>query len=62
MLTNLCSSQNKDFKGLHRHACFFGEMQYVLQDCCQLCPEPQDDEEKQIADKFKAHYISGPIS
>lgn len=46
---------------LHRHPCFFGTAEEVLQDCCGYCPEPMTDEEKEIAEIESKLYISGAL-
>ena len=46
---------------LHRHPCFFGTAEEVLQDCCGYCPTPKTDEEiKAHEDESKA-YVSGGL-
>ena len=46
---------------LHRHPCFIGTAEEVLQDCCGYCPEPKTDEEKEIAEIESKLYISGEL-
>lgn len=46
---------------LHRHPCFFGTAEEVLQDCCGYCPVPQTDEELEIAEEESKVYISGNV-
>lgn len=46
---------------LHRHPCFFGTAEEVLQDCCGYCPEPKTDEEIQIAEEESKTMVSGPL-
>lgn len=46
---------------LHRHPCFFGTAEEVLEDCCGYCPEPKTDEEKEIAEVESKLYISGTL-
>ncbi len=53
--------KNKDFKGLHRHAAFFGRMEDVLQDCCQLCPAAATPEELEAKEKIGDAYVSGAL-
>jgi hypothetical protein len=46
---------------LHRHPCFFGSAEEILQDCCGYCPEPKTDEEIQVAEDESKTYISGKL-
>ena len=46
---------------LHRHPCFFGTAEEVLQDCCGYCPVPKTDEEIEVAEEESKVYISGPL-
>jgi hypothetical protein len=46
---------------LHRHPCFFGTAEEVLQDCCGYCPVPKSDEEIEVAEEESKVYISGPL-
>lgn len=46
---------------LHRHPCFFGTAEEVLQDCCGYCPVPKTDEEIKVADEEKRTNVSGPL-
>ncbi|KAK0126771.1 hypothetical protein ONS95_008352 [Cadophora gregata] len=46
---------------LHRHPCFFGTAEEVLQDCCGYCPVPTNDEEIEVAEEESKTYISGPL-
>ncbi|CZT02079.1 related to ankyrin [Rhynchosporium agropyri] len=46
---------------LHRHPCFFGTADEVLQDCCGYCPVPQTDEEIEVAEEESKTNISGPL-
>ncbi|CVL06999.1 related to ankyrin repeat protein [Fusarium mangiferae] len=47
---------------LHRHPVFFGRVEDVVEDCCGLCPVPQTDEEKEVAEKEAEIYISGKLT
>jgi hypothetical protein len=47
---------------LHRHPCFFGTAEEVLQDCCGCCPIPKTDEEIQVAEEESKIYISGKLT
>eukprot|EP00668_Euglena_longa_P044091 GGOE01058684.1.p1 GENE.GGOE01058684.1~~GGOE01058684.1.p1 ORF type:complete len:1789 (-),score=486.60 GGOE01058684.1:265-5601(-) len=40
----------------HKHPCFFGSMEEVLQDCCGQCPNLGDLQPADAAD-----YVSGPL-
>lgn len=46
---------------LHRHPCFFGTAEEVLQDCCGYCPAPKTEEEIEVAEEESKTYISGPL-
>lgn len=46
---------------LHRHPCFFGTAEEVLQDCCGYCPLPKTDGEIEVADEESKIYISGKL-
>jgi hypothetical protein len=46
---------------LHRHPCFFGTAEEILQDCCGYCPVPKSDEEIEVAEEESKVYISGPL-
>jgi hypothetical protein len=46
---------------LHRHPCFFGSAEEVLQDCCGYCPIPKTDEEIEVAEQESKAYISGQL-
>lgn len=46
---------------LHRHPCFIGTAEEVLQDCCGYCPVPKTDEEIDVAGEEAKVYISGPL-
>ncbi|KAH6681535.1 ankyrin repeat-containing domain protein [Halenospora varia] len=46
---------------LHRHPCFFGTAEEVLEDCCGFCPVPQTDEEIEVAEQEAKTNISGPL-
>ena len=46
---------------LHRHPCFLGTAEEVLQDCCGYCPIPKTDEEIEIAAEEKKTNISGAL-
>ena len=46
---------------LHRHPCFFGTAEEILQDCCGYCPVPKTDEEVEVAQEEKKTNISGKL-
>jgi hypothetical protein len=46
---------------LHRHPCFFGTAEEILQDCCGYCPVPKSYEEIEVAEEESKVYISGPL-
>ncbi|KAI0656088.1 ankyrin [Cubamyces menziesii] len=52
--------KNKD-RRLHRHPAFFGTMQECLEDCCEFCPEPKDNEEKELQQKEDESYVRGRV-
>ncbi|KAH9949875.1 ankyrin [Amylocystis lapponica] len=52
--------KNKD-RRLHRHPTYFGTMEECLEDCCEFCPEPRDDEEKALQEEEDKSYIRGRI-
>ena len=46
---------------LHRHPCFFGTAEEVLEDCCGYCPAPKTDEEFKIAEEESKTMVAGPL-
>lgn len=46
---------------LHRHPCFFGRVEDVIQDCCGHCPKPSTPEEEDVAEEEQKIYVSGTI-
>ncbi|KAG0652383.1 Ankyrin-3 [Hyphodiscus hymeniophilus] len=46
---------------LHRHPCFFGTAEEVIQDCCGYCPLPKTDEEIKSYDDELKTYVSGEL-
>ncbi|TVY42900.1 Uncharacterized protein LSUB1_G001614 [Lachnellula subtilissima] len=46
---------------LHRHPCFFGTAEEVIQDCCGYCPIPKTDEEIEVAEEESKTYVSGEL-
>ena len=62
LLLNAEWNQDKDrHVHLHRHPCFFGTAEEILQDCCGYCPEPKTDEELKIAEDEAKNNVSGPL-
>lgn len=47
---------------LHRHPVFFGNVADVVGDCCGYCPEPLNDEEREVAEEEGKIYVKGPIT
>lgn len=47
---------------LHRHPCFFGSAEEVIEDCCGHFPKPQTDEELEVGAEEAKTYISGRIT
>ncbi|KAL7278324.1 hypothetical protein ACG7TL_008300 [Trametes sanguinea] len=57
------SPYNPKNKGrrLHRHPAFFGTMKECLEDCCEFCPEPKNEEEKKLQETEDESYVRGRI-
>ncbi|KAJ8508418.1 hypothetical protein ONZ45_g9303 [Pleurotus djamor] len=53
--------KNKE-RRLHRHPAFFGTMKEALDDCCECCPDPIDDDERELQKKEDDTYTRGRIS
>lgn len=47
---------------LHRHPCFFGTAEEVIQDCCGYCPTPKTDEEIKAHEEEAKAYVSGELT
>ncbi|KAF5575373.1 ankyrin repeat [Fusarium pseudocircinatum] len=62
LLLNAEWNQRDRTVSLHRHPVFFGCVEDVVEDCCGLCPVPQTDEEKEVAEKEAEIYISGKLT
>ncbi|KAL8731242.1 MAG: hypothetical protein Q9181_004356 [Wetmoreana brouardii] len=63
LLLNAEWNQNRDRTvTLHRHPCFIGPIESVLHDCCGFCPEPQTDEEREVAEEESKIYVSGDVT
>ncbi|KAI0738301.1 ankyrin [Daedaleopsis nitida] len=52
--------KNKD-RRLHRHPAFFGTLSECLEDCCEFCPEPKDNDEKKLQEEEDESYVRGRI-
>ncbi|PIL29519.1 transporter [Ganoderma sinense ZZ0214-1] len=52
--------KNND-RRLHRHPAFFGTLKECIEDCCEYCPDPKDDEEKELQEKEDDSYVRGRI-
>ncbi|KAG8817296.1 hypothetical protein FRC17_011296, partial [Serendipita sp. 399] len=52
--------KNRD-RRLHRHPAFFGSITEVMEDCCEYCPEPIAEEEKELQVEEDKVYIRGRI-
>jgi Ankyrin repeats (3 copies)/Ankyrin repeat len=46
---------------LHRHPCFFGNVDDVINDCCGFCPVPTTEDDLEVYEQEKKIYISGKI-
>jgi hypothetical protein len=46
---------------LHRHPCFFGTAEEVIQDCCGYCPVPKTDKEIEAAEEETKNNVSGEL-
>ncbi|KAF8260330.1 hypothetical protein EI94DRAFT_1780506 [Lactarius quietus] len=53
--------KNKN-RRLHRHSAFFGTVQECIEDCCKLCPEPENEEEHNLQDEEDKSYVRGRIA
>jgi len=47
---------------LHRHPCFFGDMQDVFNDCCGYCPEPESAEAVVLQKEEDERFVRGSIT
>ncbi|KAI0643463.1 ankyrin [Trametes meyenii] len=52
--------KNKD-RRLHRHPAYFGTMAECLEDCCEYCPEPKDDDEKKLQEAEDDSHVRGRV-
>ncbi|KAI9451558.1 hypothetical protein BJY52DRAFT_1297200 [Lactarius psammicola] len=53
--------KNKN-RRLHRHSAFFGTVEECMEDCCELCPEPKNEEEHNLQDEEDKSYVRGRIA
>ncbi|KAH8995817.1 hypothetical protein EDB86DRAFT_1066941 [Lactarius hatsudake] len=53
--------KNKN-RRLHRHSAFFGTVEECIEDCCELCPEPKNEEEHNLQDEGDKSYVRGRIA
>lgn len=59
LLLNAEWNQDKDREVyLHRHPCFLGTAEEIIQDCCGYCPIPKTEEEKEVAEKESKNNVS----
>ncbi|KAJ7775633.1 ankyrin repeat protein [Mycena maculata] len=58
------STFNPKNKGrrLHRHPAFFGSIKECMDDCCEHCPAPIDEDERKLQAEEDESYIRGRIS
>ncbi|KAF8267587.1 hypothetical protein EI94DRAFT_1801491 [Lactarius quietus] len=47
---------------LHRHSAFFGTAEECIEDCCELCPEPKNEEEHNLQDEEDKSSVRGRIA
>ncbi|KAG8785845.1 hypothetical protein FRC15_000608 [Serendipita sp. 397] len=52
--------KNRD-RRLHRHPAFFGNITEVMEDCCEYCPQPITEEEKELQVEEDKTYIRGRL-
>ncbi|KAF8999457.1 hypothetical protein BDQ17DRAFT_1328336 [Cyathus striatus] len=55
-MNSLFNPKNKG-RRLHRHPAFFGTIEECMDDCCEHCPEPVDEDEKVLQKEEDLHYI-----
>ncbi|KAF5361582.1 hypothetical protein D9757_011560 [Collybiopsis confluens] len=53
--------KNKD-RRLHRHPAFFGNIQECIEDCCECCPKPIDEDERKLQEEEDKQFIRGRIA
>ncbi|CAH0056898.1 unnamed protein product, partial [Clonostachys solani] len=62
MLLNAEWNHKKDRTvSLHRHPCFIGDVESIVHDCCDSCPEPISDEERKVSEEESKIYVHGEI-
>ncbi|CAI6095948.1 unnamed protein product [Clonostachys chloroleuca] len=62
MLLNAEWNHKKDRTvSLHRHPCFIGDVESIVHDCCDSCPEPKSDEELKVSEEESKIYVQGEI-
>ncbi|KAH7918157.1 hypothetical protein BV22DRAFT_1200081 [Leucogyrophana mollusca] len=59
---NSSKNINNADRRLHRHPAFFGTGKECLEDCCEYCPEPMNDEEKALRATEDEVHVRGRIS
>ncbi|KAH9180206.1 hypothetical protein EDB89DRAFT_2061917 [Lactarius sanguifluus] len=47
---------------LHLHYAFFGTVEECMEDCCGLCPEPENENEHNLLDEEDKSYVRGRIA
>jgi ankyrin repeat protein len=47
---------------LHRHPCFFGVVDEIIEDCCGYCPSPITEDEIKVYEEERKTYISGRLT
>ncbi|KAK6535854.1 hypothetical protein TWF281_000104 [Arthrobotrys megalospora] len=47
---------------LHRHPAFVGSVKYIVGDCCGSCPEPKNDEERELQAQDDKFFVRGPVT
>ncbi|KAF8905746.1 hypothetical protein CPB84DRAFT_1844751 [Gymnopilus junonius] len=57
------STFNPKNKGrrLHRHPAFFGTIEECIEDCCEMCPKPIDEDERQLQKEEDEVYVRDRI-
>ncbi|KZW00292.1 ankyrin [Exidia glandulosa HHB12029] len=60
-LNSTFNPKNKGRPNLHRHTAFFGTMTECIEDCCEYCPDPVDDEAKALQATEDEVYIRGRV-
>ncbi|KAK6538841.1 hypothetical protein TWF694_010406 [Orbilia ellipsospora] len=47
---------------LHRHPAFIGSVKDIIEDCCGYCPEPKNDEQKELQAQDDKVYVRGKLA